>query len=718
MIVSGFVSWAPDGGWVVGRARWVLGLLMLLAASAGSTAAANVVATASVTPKIQYVGDTAGTTFSFTVTDGSTASESLGSVRITRPGVAWTITGCPGAPLGWVRVKAVSSCTYNSAPGIGDNIAAGATAHFKVKATTAAGSADVTGMSWDISVNQADTYTTIGATSASAATTGALSAAIYTWQVVSAVVAPLPSSVGSACPAANSSATAGSAIVLVVCGENHANTALTPASVNSTLTGSLIAAKGTFSSATVAAQSSASVVLANYAGSRVRSTIASGLTVIASIGSSSTQTSPAQRLAGYTTTAGWTKFHYDLANSGVNANETTLGVGNVSNLVQKWMAQTPGGSIFSSVAIVNGMAYFGSTNNRLYVEDANGVTNCVAGTCDALWAGDTGNQVASSPSVVNGVVYVGSGDGKLYAFNAGGCGAQLCSPLWTAATGAAIYSSPAVVNGVVYIGSSDDKLYAFDAKGVKGCSGTPKTCQPLWTAPTGGRITYSAPAVVNGVVYIGSEDHSLYAFDAHGVTNCSGTPKICMPLWTAPTGNAVYSSPAVVNGVVYVGSQDHNLYAFDATGVTNCSGTPKICTPLWMAPTAGGVQSSPAVANGVVYVGSEDDNLYAFDANGVTGCSGTPTTCSPLWTATITAFPIDSSPTVENGVVYVGSSNQEVQAYDASGTINCSGTPKVCTPLWHTPSQSGGTIYDSPIVVNGTLYYGSGNGSVYAFGLP
>ena len=137
-----------------------------------------------------------------------------------------------------------------------------------------------------------------------------------------------------------------------------------------------------------------------------------------------------------------------------------------------------------------------------------------------------------------------------------------------------------------------------------------------------------------------------------------------------------------------------------------------------MAPTAGGVQSSPAVANGVVYVGSEDDNLYAFDANGVTGCSGTPTTCSPLWTATITAFPIDSSPTVENGVVYVGSSNQEVQAYDASGTINCSGTPKVCTPLWHTPSQSGGTIYDSPIVVNGTLYYGSGNGSVYAFGLP
>ena len=54
------------------------------------------------------------------------------------------------------------------------------------------------------------------------------------------------------------------------------------------------------------------------------------------------------------------------------------------------------------------------------------------------------------------------------------------------------------------------------------------------------------------------------------------------------------SSPAVANGVVYVGSADHNVYALNAgTGAK-----------LWSY-TAGGVSdSSPAVANGVVYVGS------------------------------------------------------------------------------------------------------------------
>src|SRR5207249_11579981 len=33
---------------------------------------------------------------------------------------------------------------------------------------------------------------------------------------------------------------------------------------------------------------------------------------------------------------------------------------------------------------------------------------------------------------------------------------------------------------------------------------------------------------------------------------------------TAPTGGPIYSSPAVANGLVYVGSDDGNLYAFDA----------------------------------------------------------------------------------------------------------------------------------------------------------
>lgn len=163
------------------------------------------------------------------------------------------------------------------------------------------------------------------------------------------------------------------------------------------------------------------------------------------------------------------------------------------------------------------------------------------------------------------------------------------------------------------LGTAGWNLYAFDAAdGSTTCSGTPKICAPLWTATTG--LVDDSPAVAGGVVYVGSNGlgGKLYAFDAAGNTGCSGASKTCAPLWTAATGNAVESSPAVANGVVYVGSDDHNLYAFDAAGAMNCSGAPKACAPLWTATTGGPVHSSPAVANGVIYVGSWDSKLHAF----------------------------------------------------------------------------------------------------------
>jgi outer membrane protein assembly factor BamB len=173
-------------------------------------------------------------------------------------------------------------------------------------------------------------------------------------------------------------------------------------------------------------------------------------------------------------------------------------------------------------------------------------------------------------------------------------------------------SSPVTGNGVLYIGSDDHKLYAFDASGKTNCtSGTPAACAPLWTGLTGGYI-YATPLVVNGVVYAASTDGLLYAFDAAGNTNCSGTPKVCTPLWTASTGHGtIGASPIEVNGVVYVNGSG-SISAFDAAGNTNCSGTPKTCTPLWTTSTGGPLLSSPAVANGMVYIGSGDHNLYGY----------------------------------------------------------------------------------------------------------
>jgi len=99
---------------------------------------------------------------------------------------------------------------------------------------------------------------------------------------------------------------------------------------------------------------------------------------------------------------------------------------------------------------------------------------------------------------------------------------------------------------MVFVGSYDHNVYAFDA-----ASGA-----LVWTVITGDQITIAAPAVANGVVYIGSNDHVLRAIDAL-------TGQV---LWTYTTGNLVGGGAAVVNGWVYVGSLDKSLYAFHLPG--------------------------------------------------------------------------------------------------------------------------------------------------------
>ena len=262
---------------------------------------------------------------------------------------------------------------------------------------------------------------------------------------------------------------------------------------------------------------------------------------------------------------------------------------------------------------------------------------------------------------------------------------------WTGATGAQVWSSPVVADGVVYVGSYDHKLYAYAVD----CNSGGGTCTPLWTATAGNDI-FSSPAVANGVVYVGSWDGNLYAY----TVGCNSGGGTCTPLWTATTGGAIFSSPAVSNGVVYVGSGDGKLYAYSV----GCAGGGGTCTPLWTATTGNGIVSSPAVADGVVYVGSNDGKLYAY----AVGCASGGGSCTPLWTAT-TGGIVDSSPAVANGVVYVGSGDHKLYAY----AVGCASGGGTCTPLW--TATTGNVIYSSPAVANGVVYIGSMDGKLYAY---
>jgi hypothetical protein len=86
--------------------------------------------------------------------------------------------------------------------------------------------------------------------------------------------------------------------------------------------------------------------------------------------------------------------------------------------------------------------------------------------------------------------------------------------------------------------------------------------------------------------------------------------------WSFDTGAGVRPSPAVVDGTVYVGSNDNSVYALSAGDGTE----------QWSFDTGAGVGSSSAVVDGTVYVGSDDNSVYAIapqSDGGSDGGSGT-----------------------------------------------------------------------------------------------
>ena len=190
-----------------------------------------------------------------------------------------------------------------------------------------------------------------------------------------------------------------------------------------------------------------------------------------------------------------------------------------------------------------------------------------------------------------------------------------------------------------------------------------------------------------------------------GVYQAAGVPKFSKVKWKFHTNGSVFSSPAVAGGVVYVGSSDGILYA---VGIE--SGTLK-----WKFPTGSRVASSPAVDGGVVFFASYDGNFYAVDTAtgkkqwsfktaGERRFAGKHLHGSVPMAETM-PDPFDfylSSPTVLNGVVYFGSGDGNVYALDeASGTLK-----------WK--FQTGDVVHASPAIADGALFIGSWDSYFYA----
>jgi outer membrane protein assembly factor BamB len=438
----------------------------------------------------------------------------------------------------------------------------------------------------------------------------------------------------------------------------------------------------------------------------------------------------------------WTMFGFDATHSGDNAGETVIGPANVGTLTRAGSTVPVGGPITSTPTAADGILYatadLGSNQvGTVYAYSATGRTNCTKRrpkTCHPLWSATPAgaHKLLSSPAVdlSTGTVYVGSADGVLYAYNATDGALEWQSVLM----GGSVASSPTITDEYVYVSMVYGWTFAFPSTtGYDGnnpsCAtrGTgQRVCRPEWRYSTPGDV-YSSPADANGILYsnVSTPSNTLYAYDDDLDSHCSGAAfavplgATCAdPLWTASTDGGK-SSPSVADGVVYVGSLAAGLLAFSAAGSANCSGVPytylqgMTCTPLWTAATGRQDGSSPAVAGGVVYIGTRDGHLDAFD-----GASG-----ARLWKVA-TGGAIDSAPSIAGGVVYVGCSNVDESEGQTCGANVYAFAATGGALLWSgTTDGTTGSVDQSPVVVDttgtptaGGVYVGSSSGTTECVG--
>ncbi len=167
------------------------------------------------------------------------------------------------------------------------------------------------------------------------------------------------------------------------------------------------------------------------------------------------------------------------------------------------------------------------------------------------------------------------------------------------------WNPPASKDGVVYVGTKEGQVKAYDDDGFEGV-------KEVWAFPSGQTQpdiegVYSTPLIVGDLVYVAAEDGFLYAIDKE--TGNIGTKGWKRPLGQPPELPPLVAGPAYdsVNQQVLSATDDGKLYAYNATSGDEA----------WTRPFLAGasIWSTPAVANGIGYFGSHDKKIYAVTLN-------------------------------------------------------------------------------------------------------
>lgn len=199
-------------------------------------------------------------------------------------------------------------------------------------------------------------------------------------------------------------------------------------------------------------------------------------------------------------------------------------------------------------------------------------------------------------------------------------------PAWTYKGDAvAVVSSPAIVNGVVYIGTRDDKnghkgsLLALDlATGqLKWRYNMSDSARTLMTHNAKVQTRVGPDVNPDAVAWVNSSPavagNMVYVMSRDGALHALTTSGELK--WRLRTGGMDMSSPVVANGTVFVGSgfPNKNFWAVDAiTGLVKWQTNSGLSDPEARRPGQF-VYSSPAFADNTVYAAANDGGFYALD---------------------------------------------------------------------------------------------------------
>lgn len=395
----------------------------------------------------------------------------------------------------------------------------------------------------------------------------------------------------------------------------------------------------------------------------------------------------------------WPQHRWGGSQTGVQPVEWELTPANVSGLKFR---PFPNNLLTVGPMVQWGQYVYASTRNAAggFIAFAYDVSGSTPVFFRSFTVGDSGVHNASHLSVEGGTLFVGWGT-SFYAFDARGTtgcnlSSRICQPMWDATQNPGNGFEP-VVSGGLLLNYAGGKLTAFDAAGVKNCSGTPKSCTPLWTKDgISGRIAaWPIDEGGNGNVFDFdgfAPNKGLYAFDRDGNK---------APNFPVTVATGADSPVAIASGRLAL-IRDTNVVPARLTVYSALTGA-----QLWEASLPNSTSAAPAMTPTRIFVTLSDGQTLAFSA---TGC-GSPT-CNPLWSTPRRQLGASISPVVAGNVVFAAARLKATDgadtpaAYDANGVIGCSGTPKVCQPLWTAPAPTPGLDdhqYDTMLVAGGWL---------------